>query len=58
MPEQQLIVIVLSAFGLGIVAGLLLLTWIKQTFSWGLNQFARFRYIRLHKRGTRRVDRS
>ncbi len=56
MPEQQLIVIVLSAFGLGIIAGILLLTWVKQAFSWGLNQFARFRYIRLHTRRTRKVN--
>lgn len=56
MPEQQLLVIVLSAFGLGIIAGILLLTWVKQAFSWGFNQLARFRYIRLHPRRTRKVD--
>lgn len=56
MPEQQLLALLISVFGLGLIAGLLLASAVQRFFSWSLNQFARFRYIRLHSKRSRKVD--
>ena len=55
MPEQQLMTLVLAAFGLGMLAGMLLFSAVKRFFGWSLNQIARFRYIRVHRKSAPKV---
>lgn len=55
MPEQQLIALLASVFVLGLIAGLLLSSAVQRLSSWSLNQLARFRYIRLHRKQNGKV---